>query len=96
LSPLDPSAGLSLAAILQALEQPLRNVSRHITAGGPPVFTELGPLFSVMCSRFSDSVYNASTLARLLDELDLKAGLPEDGGAESAPQRCVTFLSGEV
>jgi hypothetical protein len=49
-----------------------------------------------MCSRFSDSVYNASTLARLLDELDLKAGLPEDGGAESAPQRCVTFLSGEV
>jgi hypothetical protein len=81
LSPLDASAGLSLAATLQALEQPVRNVSRHITAGNLAVFAELGPLFSVMCSRFSsDIVYNASTLARLLDELELKAGLPEDGG----------------
>jgi hypothetical protein len=78
LSPLDASAGLSLAAILQVLEQPVTNVSRHITAGNLAVFAELGPLFSVMCSRFSSD--GAAPLPRLLDELDLKAGLPEDGG----------------
>jgi hypothetical protein len=80
LSPLDCSADINLAVILQTLEQPVRNVSRHITAGNLQVFAELGPLFSVMCSRFNDNVYNASILARLLDELKLKAGLPEDGG----------------
>jgi hypothetical protein len=81
LSPMDPSAGLSLSAILEAAEQPVRNVSGHITEGNLAVFSELGPLFSTMCSRFSEHpVHDPATLARLLEELDLKPGLPEDGG----------------
>jgi hypothetical protein len=81
LTPLDPSAGLSLSAILEAAGDPVRNVSRHIMTGNLAVFSELGPLFSVTGSRLSkNTVYDAATVTRLLDELDLKTGLPEDGG----------------
>jgi hypothetical protein len=77
----DATAGFGRLAIVQALAAPVAEVSRHITAGNLAVFAELGPLFSVMCTRFrEDAVYSAGALARLMDELNLESGPPEQGG----------------
>jgi hypothetical protein len=63
------------------LKAPVAEVSRFITAGNLAVFAELGPLFSLLCTRFGeDGGYDAGLLASLLDELDLKTGAPEEGG----------------
>src|SRR5882724_396764 len=77
----DATAGLGRVAVVHALAAPVVEVSRNITAGNVAVFAELGPLFSMMCIRFrEDTVYDAGTLTRLLDELNLKSGPPEQGG----------------
>ncbi|MGH7854596.1 MAG: hypothetical protein ACREP3_14215, partial [Candidatus Binatia bacterium] len=74
---IEASAGLSQPAIFEVLKAPVLEVSRYITAGNLAVFTELGPLFSVMCARFAqDATYDKSSLARLLNDLDLKTGSP--------------------
>jgi hypothetical protein len=78
---IESSAELDQLAIFEVLKAPLLEVSRYITAGNLAVFAELGPLFSVMSTRFAqDTTYDSNSLARLLDELDLKTGLPEEGG----------------
>jgi hypothetical protein len=78
---IDSSAGLDQLALFGVLKAPVLEVSRYITAGNLAVFAELGPLFSVMSTRFAqDTTYDSNSLARLLDELDLKTGLPEEGG----------------
>src|SRR6266576_1163031 len=70
----DATAGLGRVAVVRALAAPVVEVSRNITAGNVAVFAELGPLFSMMCIRFrEDTVYDAGTLTRLLDELNLKS-----------------------
>jgi hypothetical protein len=81
LSAIDPGAGLSLPTILDAMEAPVSDVSRYITAGNLAVFAELGPLFSLMCTRLADAAaYDGAALTRLIDDLNLKPGLPEQGG----------------
>ena len=78
---IESSAGLDQLALFEVLKAPVLEVSRYITAGNLAVFAELGRLFSVMGARFSqDSTYDSNTFARLPDELDLKTGLPEEGG----------------
>ena len=75
------SAAFDRLAIYEVLNAPVLEVSRHIAAGNLAVFAELGPLFSVMCARFDqDTVDDSSSLARLLDELDLKKGPSAEGG----------------
>jgi hypothetical protein len=77
----ESSAELNQLAIFEVLKAPVQEVSRYITAGNLAVFAELGPLFSVMSTRFAhDATYDNNSLARMLDELDLKAGSPEEGG----------------
>lgn len=77
----DASSRLSQLFIFEALKAPVLEVGRFITAGNLAVFAELGPLFSLLCTRFeADASYDAGSLARLLDELDLKTGAPEEGG----------------
>ena len=77
----DASSRLSQLFIFEALKAPVVEVSRYITAGNLAVFAELGPLFSLLCTRFgADAGYDAGSLARLFDELDLKTGAPEEGG----------------
>jgi len=78
---IESGAGLNQLAIFDVLKAPVLEVSRHITAGNLAVFAELGPLFSVMCARFAQhSTYDSSSLTRLVDELDLKTGSPQEGG----------------
>jgi hypothetical protein len=78
---IESSAELDQLAIFEVLKAPVLEVSRYITAGNLAVFAELGPLFSVMSTRLAqDTTYDSNSLARLLDELDLKIGLPEEGG----------------
>ena len=78
---IETSAELDQLAISDVLKAPVLAVSQYITAGNLAVFAELGPLFSIMCTRFAqDTTYDSSSLARMLDELDLKAGPPEEGG----------------
>ena len=75
------SAGFDQLAIYEVLNAPVLEVSRHIAAGNLAVFAELGRLFSVMCARFAqDRSDDSSSLARLLDELDLKKGRSAEGG----------------
>jgi hypothetical protein len=75
------SAGFDQLAVYEVLNAPVLEVSRHIAAGNLAVFAELGPLFSVMCARFAqDTPDDSSSLARLLDELDLKKGPSDEGG----------------
>lgn len=77
------ATGLSRVAILTAIEAPVEEVSRHITAGNLAVFAELGPLFSLICSRFDRATsYDGDFLAQLLDDLQLKTGSPERGGQD--------------
>lgn len=77
----EASAGFAQLAIYEVLNAPVLEVSRHITAGNLAVFAELGPLFSVMCARFAqDTANDSSSLARLLDELDLKKEPSDEGG----------------
>lgn len=77
----DATVGFGRLAVVQAIEAPVEEVSRHITAGNLAVFAELGPLFSLLCARFrEDTAYDAAAIARLVDELDLKSGPPEQGG----------------
>ena len=81
LSAIDPGAGLSLATILDAAQAPVSDASRYITAGNLAVFAELGPLFSLMCARLTEATaYDGAALGRLIDELHLKPGLPDQGG----------------
>ena len=78
---IESSAGLNQLAIFEVLKAPVLEVSRYITAGNLAVFAELGPLFSVLSRHFAENgTYDSSSLARLLDELDLKTGAPEEGG----------------
>ena len=75
------SAELDQLAIFDVLKAPVLEVSRYITAGNLAVFAELGPLFSVMSTRFAhDTTYDNNSLARMLDALDLKTGPSEEGG----------------
>ncbi len=77
----DASAGVTELVIFEALKAAIVEVSRYITAGNLAVFAELGPLFSLLCARLgADASYDAGSLARLLDDLDLKTGAPEEGG----------------
>ncbi len=77
----DATAGLGRLAIVQALAAPTVEVSRDIAAGNLAVFAELGPLFTVMCTRFrAGTAYDAGILESLLDELNLRPGPPEQGG----------------
>ena len=77
----DAAVGFGRLAVIQAIEAPVAEVSRHITAGNLAVFTELGPLFALLCARFcEDTAYDAGTIARVVDELDLKSGPPEQSG----------------
>jgi hypothetical protein len=77
----DAAVGFGRLAVMQAIEAPVAEVSRHITAGNLAVFTELGPLFTLLYARFcEDAAYDAGAIARLVDELDLKSGPPEGGG----------------
>ena len=48
----DDSLRLSQLFIFEALKAPVLEVSRFITAGNLGVFAELGPLFSLLCTRF--------------------------------------------
>jgi len=78
---IESSAELDQLVLFEVLNAPVLEASRYITAGNLGVFAELGPLFSVMSTRFAqDTTYDSDSLARLLDELDLKTGLPEEGG----------------
>ena len=78
---IESSAGLNQLAVFEVLKAPVLEVSRYITAGNLAVFAELGPLFSIMGARLGqDTTYDISSRARLLDELDLKTGSPEEGG----------------
>lgn len=79
----DAAAGLSRLAIVEAVEAPVDAVSRHIAAGNLAVFAELGPLFSLLCSRLDQLKNNpASFLPALLDELALKSGPSDKGGQD--------------
>ncbi|HEX5021370.1 MAG TPA: hypothetical protein VFX54_11955 [Candidatus Binatia bacterium] len=75
------SSIVSQLVIFEALKAPVMEVSRYVTAGNLAVFAELAPMFSVMCARFErETIYDAGSLTRLLDELELKTGTPERGG----------------
>ncbi len=79
----DGVTGLSPQAIAAAIKEPVEAVSRHIAAGNLAVFAELGPRFALMRSRFDHATTcEASLLARLLDELELKTGPSEKGGQD--------------
>ena len=78
---IDVDARLGQLVIVEALKAPVLEASRHITAGNLAVFAELGPLFSVLCERLSREVTaDASSLSRLLDELNLRPKAAEEGG----------------
>jgi hypothetical protein len=77
----DATVGFGRLAVIEAIHAPVAEVSQHITVGNLAVFAELGPLFSVLCARFGeDAAYDGGTIARVVDELELKSGPPEQGG----------------
>ena len=78
---INAGAPLGPPVIIEALKAPVLEVSGHITAGNLAVFAELGPLFAVLRERLSrDASADAGSLARLLDELNLRPGAAEEGG----------------
>jgi hypothetical protein len=78
---IDGNTRLGQLILVEALKAPVLEVSRYITAGNLAVFAELGPLFSHLCARLSrDGNADAGTLSRLLDELELRPGAPQEGG----------------
>lgn len=94
---IESSAELDQLAIFDVLKAPVLEVSRHITAGNLAVFAELGPLFSVMSTRFAhDATYDNNSLARMLDELDLKPGPSEEGGQSLLRSASGSLLPSQV